>query len=130
MWYLDVDDANTTTSNGTGVVSVAEEGNVDISCSSTGVPIPAVSWTYNNQPTTFAATDSSTDHSIRVLSGGSFEVTPGRVVSTLHIVNAQYPSNEGVYVCTGSNTYDGVTTTSSATVSVQILGNNIACHAK
>lgn len=108
------------------MVSVSEEGSVDISCTSVGVPVPTVSWTFNNLAAPFDQTDSSTDLSVRILGGGNFELTQGSVVSTLHLVDAQYPADEGVYVCTGTNTHAGVTTTSSAMITVQVLGKE-AC---
>ena len=103
-------------------MSVIEGGNVDISCTSTGVPVPTITWTLNNQGTNFSQTSISTDTDITILGGGNIEVTPGNLMSTLHIVNAQYPADDGVYVCTGSNTHAGVTTNSSAKVTVQVLG--------
>ncbi len=54
--------------------------------------------------------------------GSDRVVTPGRVVSTLHIVNAQYPRNDGVYTCTGSNSQ----LNSTANVIVQVIGTVIA----
>lgn len=110
------------TSSGANVVSVSEEGSVDISCTSVGVPVPTVSWTFNNLAAPFDQTDSSTDLSVRILGGGNFELTQGSVVSRLHLVDAQYPADEGVYVCIGANTHAGVTTTSSAMITVQVLG--------
>ena len=116
------DDATTSVSSGDGVVSVSVGGNVDISCTSTGVPVPTITWTLNNQETNFSQTNISTETDIAIFGAGRIEVTPGNVVSTLHIVNAQYPADDGVYVCTGSNTHAGVTTNSSAMVTVQVLG--------
>ena len=116
------DGANTSVSNGADVVSVHEGQGIDISCTSIGVPIPTISWTFNNLAAPFTQTNSPSDLSVMVLSGGLHRVTPGSVVSTLHIVNAQYPADEGAYVCSGYNAHAGVTTTSASVVSVQVLG--------
>ena len=43
-------------------------------------------------------------------------------MSTLHIVNAQYPTHAGVYTCTGINTISGSARTNSATITVQVQG--------
>ena len=54
----------------------------------------------------------------------SLLITPPSVVSTLHIENAQYPDNEGEYVCTGSHNHSGVTSNSSATTTLQFIGES------
>ena len=103
-------------SNGADVVTVNNGGSVDISCTSLGVPVPTIAWTFNGMKTPYRQTDSSTQPVIRRYG----ESTPGRVVSTLHIVNPSYPANDGVYVCTGS-IHAGVQS-SSALITLQILG--------
>ncbi len=56
-------DANTAISDGfTSMVTVVEGRDVDISCTSTGVPVPTITWTLNNQTTPFRQTDVSTDY--------------------------------------------------------------------
>ena len=119
-------DANTSVSSGDGVVSVIEGGNVDISCISTGVPVPTITWTLNNQTISFTQTDTPTNYQVTVTGEDTSlvtVVTPGNVVSTLHIVNAQYPANTGEYVCTGSNTHAGITIDSPSTIIIGIQGN-------
>ena len=49
-------------------------------------------------------------------------VTPGNVMSTLHIVDAQYPTHDGVYTCTGNNSMDASDNTSSVNITVQVQG--------
>ena len=114
--------AVTSVSGGADVVTVNEGENLDVSCTSTGIPIPTISWTLSDRATRFSQTNSSTNHSTRISSGGDFEVTPGSATSKLHIVNARYPADEGVYVCTGSNSHAGVTLTTSARIRAQVLG--------
>ncbi len=122
-------DANTTISDGfTNMVTVVEGGDVDISCTSTGVPVPTITWTLNNQTTPFSQTDVSTDFSIRIERDSSSNLVPvitsGNLVSTLHIVNAQYPSHDGVYECTGDSDTGG-TSSHTITLTVQIPGKNM-----
>ena len=114
--------ANTSVSSGADVVTVSEGGSVNISCTSIGSPVPTISWTLNNQMTRFTKTDLSTEPSVAVIRPPNFAVTDGVAESTLQIVNAQYPADDGVYVCTGSNTHDGVTTSTSAMITVRVLG--------
>ncbi len=119
-------DANTAISDGfTSMVTVVEGRDVGISCTSTGVPVPTITWTLNNQTTPFNQTDVSTDFSITIERDSSNYLVPvitsGNLVSALHIVNAQYPSHDGVYECIG-NTDTGKT--SSLTITVQVTGEN------
>ena len=50
--------------------------------------------------------------------------TPGYTVSTLHILNAQYPTHSGMYTCTGNNTISGTQQTSNASITVQVQGES------
>ena len=121
-WFATVN-ANTSVSSGADVVTVSEGGSVNISCTSIGSPVPTISWTLNNnQMTRFTKTDLSTEPSVAVTTPPNFAVTDGVTESTLQIVNTQYPADDGVYVCTGSNTHDGVTTSTSAMITVRVLG--------
>ncbi len=53
--------------------------------------------------------------------GTDRDITLGRVISTLHIVNAQYPTNDGVYTCIGKNSQFNSTTN----IIVQVTGKVI-----
>ena len=86
-------DPTTRAISGERVLHEGESGN--ISCVSSGVPVPTISWTLSGHITPFEQSDQSTDVSV---SGAS-----GHLVSTLHLVNIQYPAHDGVYRCTGSN---------------------------
>ncbi len=109
----------------TSMVTVVEGRDVDVSCTSTGVPVPTITWTLNNQTTSFSQTDVSTDFSITAVRDSSnnriADVTSGNLVSTLHIVNAQYPSHDGVYECTGDS---DTGRNSSLAITVQVTGEN------
>ncbi len=100
-------------------VSVLEGGAVDISCNSTGGPIPSITWSINNQNTNFSQSDVVTNPVTNI---NPVTTTPVYTVSTLHLVNAQYPTHNGLYTCTGTNTISGTQQTSSANITVQIQG--------
>ncbi len=78
--------------------------------------MPTVRWTFNNS-NTFNQTDVVTPPR----RGTDKDITLGRVISTLHIVNAQYPTNNGVYTCIGSNSQFNSTTN----IIVQVTGKVI-----
>ena len=123
---LPADDANTTVTSGAGVVILSEGDNVNISCSSAGVPIPIITWTLRDQPTSFKQIDVQTDIVILRIRDDNddlvADITPGSVESTLQIVNAQYPAHDGVYQCTGSNSHAGQNFSQSVTITVQVQG--------
>ena len=87
---------------------------MNISCTSTGGPVPTITWTINNQPTTF------NDNSI--ITNAANTTTPGFVVSTLYIVDAQYPTHDGVYTCNATNIINGSVSISSISITVQVQG--------
>ena len=127
---LPADGANTTiTSNSTLVLSEGE--NVNISCSSAGVPIPTITWTLQDQPSTFEQIDVQTDIVVLYVRDVNDDlvpdITPGSLESTLQIVNAQYPAHDGVYQCTGSNSHAGQNFSQSITITVQVQGMPDSC---
>ena len=88
-------------------ISVGEGESINISCTSAGVPVPSITWTFNGQLTNFSQTDTIIENQ-------------GYVVSTLHIVHARYELHDGVYQCAGSN-YGADPTKSAANITVQVL---------
>ena len=106
------DDANTNVFR-TNAVYIDEGQSVNVSCNSTGIPTPNITWTFNNQTTSFTQTDVYTDINVTITGESAVEVTQGNVVSTLHIVNLQYPSTTGDYVCSGSSNRAGATSSSA-----------------
>ena len=50
------------------------------------------------------------------------DLTPGRIVSTLHIVSARYPDHDGVYTCIGTNAEDLTVASSSAFITIPVHG--------
>lgn len=81
-----------------------EGRSVFISCNSTGVPVPAITWTASNQPGT--------------LGEETFQINREIAFSTLVIPNVQYSADNALYTCTGSNTHG----TDSVSISLQVLG--------
>ena len=125
MTFYFIENPNTTINEGQDKsVTISEGNSIDISCKSTGGPVPSITWTFNNQPTTFNQTDVITQATTEAVlqMDGTFVsiVTPGNVISTLHIVDAQYPTHDGVYTCTGNNSMDASDNTSSVYITVQV----------
>ena len=104
---------------------ITEGDNGTISCRSGGAPVPSITWEFNNQTTGFEQTDIVTPYQAS-LSGAApnriVDVTPGNIVSTLHIVSVRYPDHDGVYTCIGTNADDLTVASSSAFVTVQVHG--------
>ena len=119
-----LDDANTTALSDS-VVIIDEGDNGTISCRSVGAPIPSIIWEFNNQTTVFEQTDTVTPHEATLTSCAGnrvVDLTPGNIVSTLHIESAQYPDHDGVYTCIGTNADDLDISSSIAIVTVQVKG--------
>ena len=110
---------------------LSEGDNVNISCSSAGVPIPTITWTLRDQPTPFEQVEVQTDTVILLVRNNNDDfvpdVTPRSVESTLQIVNAQYPAHDGVYQCTGSNSHAGQNFSQSVTITVQVQSKPDSC---
>ena len=113
------------------MVILSEGDSVNISCSSAGVPIPTITWTLRDQPTSFEQINVQTDIVILHLRNDNDDlvpdVTPGSLESTLQIVNAQYPAHDGVHQCTGSNSHAGQNFSQSVTITVQVQGKPDSC---
>ena len=110
--------ANTSVSN-TSVIIGSGGGN--ISCTATGVPIPTITWDWNdtNQSSTpLMQYDVITENSLE-MDGNDTIIIKGNIVSTLFIVNPIYPDDEWNYVCTATSDHSN----SSIVIRVQILGN-------
>ncbi len=117
-------DANTT-SLSTSTVVILEGGSADISSRSVGVPVPSITWEFNNQITNFGQTDTETPF-VATLTGTfgnrSTDVIPGNIDSSLHIVSATYPDHDGVYTCIGTNSDDLAVASSIVFITVQVNG--------
>ena len=121
------DDANTTALSDS-VVIIAEGDNGTISCRSVGAPVPSITWEFNNQTTGFEQTDTVTPYEAALIGDAGnrvVDLTPGNIVSALHIVSARYPDHNGVYTCIGTNAGSLTVSSNSATVTVQVDGKNL-----
>ena len=119
-----IENADTTALNDS-VLIIPEGDNGTISCRSVGVPVPSITWEFNNQTTGFELTNTVTPYQASITGTALNRVvylTPGRIVSSLHIVSARYPDHDGVYTCIGTNAEDLDTASSSAFVTVQVNG--------
>ena len=68
-------------------------------------------------------TDLAYDYNIASFGGGSFEINPGVIVSNLLIEDIEYLIDDGVeYLCTGSNAYGEDRSSSSASITLHVLG--------
>jgi hypothetical protein len=109
-------ESSTEVSSRANMLTVREGGVTTISCSTTGTPLPTISWTLNGQGVDFDSIDRLIEPSVFIHSPGSISTVVGVVNSTIRIVN------EGVYVCTGSAVHAGIERTKSATLTVAFLG--------
>ena len=107
---------------------IAEGDNGTISCRSVGAPVPSITWEFNNQITGFKQTDIVTPYQASVTGSAGHSVTPGNVVSTLHIVSARYPDHDGVHTCIGTNADGPATASSSDLVIVEVNGELSFVH--
>ena len=119
LWSAE--NASTTAISGP-TVTILEGDSVDISCTSTGVPTPSITWSFNGTAAPFNQTDTVVDYRVNILSANQFTVDPGSITSELHIVSASYPDHDGEYSCVGVNSEDAVFTSSSAFITVQVQG--------
>ena len=91
-----------------------------------GAPVPSITWEIDNQTVSFEQTDTLTqfEATLTGTDGGQrdTDVTPGNIISDLHIVSARYPDHDGLYTCVGTNSDDLTVATSSATVTVEVQG--------
>ena len=122
---LSSEDANTTALTPTPIV-ILEGGSADISCRSVGAPAPSITWEIDNQIVLFEQTDTVTQFEATLTGtiGGQRDVivTPGNIISELHIVSARYPDHDGVYTCIGTNSDDLNIASSTVNISVQVQG--------
>ena len=117
-------------------MTVVESVSVTISCTSVGAPAPSITWELNDMPAPFTSTTTeigsqdglarNEDGSlVRDGDGNTVFIALNTIISSLQIINAQYPDHDGDYTCIGSND-DQMVNTSSATITVQVLGECIA----
>ena len=106
-------------------VTITEGMSRQVSCMSTGIPVPSITWRINNQTTSFFQMDTITDVSFEMSRNVTTGIQKGSTDSVLYIENAQYPIHHGIYECTAINTDNLVNFSSSATITVHIQGNRV-----
>ena len=80
-----------------------EEGNsINISCTSVGIPTPTIVWMMNDQQVHFISIEVIIQPQIAI-NGFLQDIMLGRITSSIEIVNAQFPRDEGMYTCVGTN---------------------------
>ena len=116
-----------TTMNLNGTVTIQEGDSVNITCNSTGNPVPTISWYLGTSPAPFSQSGSVQNFSA-VITGPAgnrmLNFTEGNITSVLQITNAVYPAHDGDYTCVGLNSHREVDSESNATITVQVQGTN------
>ena len=107
-----------------GTVTVQEGDSVNITCFSSGNPVPTILWYLGDSLAPFPTSDSTRDRVVMTGEAGNtqFAFTEGNITSVLQITNATYPAHHGVYTCVGLNSHRGRDSTSNATITVQVQG--------
>ena len=107
---------------GSTIATVLEGESVDISCTSSGNPIPTISWELRGSPASFPQKDAVTNFHADVPKFGEFNFTAGSITSVLTITGANYPEHEGTYKCIGRNSHRGVESNVYSNITVHVLG--------
>ena len=126
LFFLIIVDANTTANN-QSAVAVLEGDSIILSCTSFGAPVPTITWEFSNQPVEITPIESATESVATLirdpLDSSSFipNIITGDITSSIQIVNASYPEDDGVYTCIGSND-NQMLNTSEDTITLQVIG--------
>ena len=112
------------------MVTVFEANSVTISCTSFGAPVPSLTWFFDGEIAPFTPMEIINSEAVMLVrsdpSDPSSPLVPdslSNIVSSLRIVNAQYPANDGIYTCSGTNDDQGKNV-SNATIAVQVIGRS------
>ena len=111
-----------TTVNLNSTVTIQEGDSVNITCFSSGNPVPTISWYLGDSLAPFPDWNSVEEFQAVVTGNRQFAFTEGNITSVLQITNAVYPAHDGVYTCVGLNSHRGRDNTSNATITVQVQG--------
>ena len=80
-----------------------EKGNsINISCTSVGIPTPTIVWLMNDHQVQFNSSEVIIEPQIST-NGFLQDIVLGRITSSIEIINAQFPRDEGMYTCVGTN---------------------------
>lgn len=121
-------DANTTADHESAVVTVIERNSITLSCISTGAPAPTISWEFNGQDVMITPTESSASQAQATLIRDPNDMSRfipnivlGTITSTIEIINARYPDDDGVYTCIGTNDNLKINI-NEAMITLQVIG--------
>ena len=112
----------TTTPHQTTTVTILEGGSANISCASTGNPIPTISWELRGSTAPFQQSNRVSDYQATAIGNQQLSFTQGNVSSVLQITSAAYPAHSGQYTCVGFSSHGGRSRTSHATITVDVQG--------
>ena len=96
---------------------VDEGKSISISCNSTGNPTPTIVWELDGEPFLYTPTEITVQPQAPT-QGFLQDVMLGSINSTVRVVNASYPDDEGFYTCVGTNDEEY----SNISIFVQVLG--------
>ena len=110
-------------------MTVFEGGSVILSCTSVGAPVPTITWEFNSQPVQIIPTETVIQSVATLVRSDPNDqdsplvpnIVTGSITSSIQIVNASYPEDEGVYTCIGSND-NQMLNISEDTITLQITG--------
>ena len=110
-------------------MTILEGDSIILSCTSFGAPVPTITWELNNQSVQIAPVESvmqSQATLVRSIPGDdnsplTTNIITGSITSSIVIVNASYPDDDGVYTCIGSND-NQMMNTNEDTITLQVTG--------
>lgn len=111
----------------TTTVTVLEGSSVNISCTSTGNPIPTILWELQGSPAPFQQSSRVSGYQATMTGNQQLSFTQGNISSVLHITSAAYPAHNGQYTCVGFSLHSGKIRTNNATISVNVQGMQLNC---